>query len=618
MAAPPRDGKGAGGGWHGLATPGAALLLVLAAVGALYWPALDYPFVSLDDHYGVVDNPGLRDLSWQGLRFLFFEDRHDFRYFPLAWLSLALDLHLFGLDPRYFHLTNVLLHLANTALVFWLVQALARDARVAFVTALLFGIHPLQVESVAWVSSRKNVLFLLFFLLSTLAYVAWARDRERRPGRARAALGASVLLFLLSATAKTTAVTLPAALLLVDHQLAPRLPRSPLRFLRENLPVKLLYLPVIAFVAVMTWVVAQRSPYGAENDFTAIDWFFIAGHNLSFYVWKSVVPTGLSVFVPLPIGPSLAVPLHFVALTGLSLVAVGVCAWSFGRHRALFFGLGWYGVTILPMVLLQVFFGDIPILVADRYFYQSSIGIFFLAGAGALRLWDGPLVGRRLARGGGLLLGTAGLAALFALAWEQRSVWRGTIPLYEQVVRHHPSDAFFNRLAMEYADAGELRKAFGALELAGRAPHQMEFANVGAYLMRIADLHRRRGDFARAAAMQEAAIEATPNALEPADARTPLAWRWTAHLHELAGDAERARALRQRAASAEVEDGSYFESLWFTMSPEAAARFLERRVREAPTDAVAWHYLALLHRLGGQPARAAEYERRAAERGFGS
>jgi len=205
MAAPPRDGKGAGGGWHGLATPGAALLLVLAAVGALYWPALDYPFVSLDDHYGVVDNPGLRDLSWQGLRFLFFEDRHDFRYFPLAWLSLALDLHLFGLDPRYFHLTNVLLHLANTALVFWLVQALARDARVAFVTALLFGIHPLQVESVAWVSSRKNVLFLLFFLLSTLAYVAWARDRERRPGRARAALGASVLLFLLSATAKTTA-----------------------------------------------------------------------------------------------------------------------------------------------------------------------------------------------------------------------------------------------------------------------------------------------------------------------------------------------------------------------------------------------------------------------------
>ena len=120
-------GKGARAG----SRAGWGLLLVLAAVAVLYLPVLGYPFVSLDDYYAVVDNPGLRDLSWDGIRFLFFEDRHDFRYFPMAYLSLAIDLRLFGLDSSYFHLTSLLLHLANTALVFAFARALCGERRVA-------------------------------------------------------------------------------------------------------------------------------------------------------------------------------------------------------------------------------------------------------------------------------------------------------------------------------------------------------------------------------------------------------------------------------------------------------------------------------------------------------
>ena len=598
--------------------PGAALLLILGAVAALYLPALAYPFVSLDDHYGVVDNPGLRDLSWDGIRFLFFEDQRDFRYFPMAYLSLAVDFQLHGMDPRYFHLTNLLLHLANTAMVFALVRLLCRDYRVAFITSLLFGIHPLQVESVAWVSSRKNVLFLFFFLLSTLTYVGFLRERETRPGRARLALSASVLCFLFSATAKTTAITLPAVLMLVDYHLAPRLPRNPLAFLRTSLPTKLLYLPVIVFVAVMTMSLAQRSPYGVENSFTPLDWFFISGHNLFFYVWKTFVPTGLAVFTPLPIGPSVAVPFHFAAFTGLSLVGIGVCIWSFGRQRELFFGTAWYLVTILPMALLQVFFGDIPILVADRYFYQSSIGIFYVVAVLALWLWQRATPPGTWARIGMASVGAGIAAALLLLSAQQRSVWRATIPLYEQTVEAHPSDAFYNRLAMEHANQGHEQAAFDALDQAQAAPYQIEFAKVGAYLMRISEIHREKGDYARAAALQEAAIEATPNAIEPADARTPLAWLYTAHLYDLAGDAARASTLRGRAREATVDPRSYFETLWFSMAPGAARTFLEARVEQIPDDAVAWYYLAQLYRFAGEKTRAEAYERRAIALGFGS
>lgn len=604
--------------WRRLLVPGAALLLVLGAVTALYLPALDYPFLSLDDHYGVVDNPGLRNLSLDGVRFLFFEDQRDFRYFPMAYLSLAVDLHLHGMDPWYFHLTNLLLHLANTALVFVLVRALCGDDRVAFVTCLLFGIHPLQVESVVWVSSRKNVLFLFFFLLSILAYVDFVRERGSRPGRARLALTASILLFFFSATAKTTAITLPAVLVLVDYQLAPRLPSSLLAFLRRSLPTKLLYLPVIAFVAAMTVSVARRSPYSVENSFTVLDWFFLGGHNLFFYVYKTFVPTGLSVFVPLPIGPDIAVPFHFAAFTGLSLAGLFLCAWSFGRQRALFFGSAFYLVTILPMALLQAFFGDIPILVADRYYYQSAIGVFFLAGVFLVWLWQRASSRGPFARAALGMAGLAITAALLQLSSWQRETWRETIPLYEQVVATHPSDAFYNRLAMEFANQGQPYRAFHALDLAQAAPYQMEFAQVAAYQMRIAEIHRQKGDYRRAAQRLEAAIEATPNAIEAADARTPLAFRYTARLWELAGDPDRAAELRERARAARVDPQGYFESLWFAMAPGAALAFLQQRVEEAPDDAVAWHYLAELHRLGGEAAKAEAYERRARALGFGS
>ena len=595
--------------------PWAGLAAILCAVFALYRPALAYPFLDLDDLYGVVENPGIRDLSWHGVRFLFLDDARDIRWFPLAYLSFAVDFARAGLDAAAFHATNLGLHLANVALVFVLIRRLSGDALVAGVASLLFGIHPLQVESVAWVSSRKNVLFLFFFLLSALSYLRHAERREAGHGGAPLALAASVGLFGLALCAKATAATLPAVLVLVDHRVARELPRSPWRFLARSLPSKLLYLPFVGLAWAMTSRLAARSPFTREWSFDALDRAAIAGHNLFFYLAEAVAPVRLGVFRPLPddAGP---LPLHFYlyALAALVLLAVGVA--SYRRQRDLVFGIGWYFATILPMALASLIFGGLPILAADRYFYQSAIGPFFLAGVGASALWR-----RSARRPAAVRAALASIAVLVAAALlhdaaEHRRSFRGTIPLYEQAVRAWPSDAFAYRLAIAQADAGHMGEAFDALALAERAPHRVFFTRLFVHQWRIADLYRLAGDDARAAEFLARAIDAAPNAFEPATAATPLAWRYLAELWERAGRPVKAAAARERARRARPDRASYFESHFFTTAPEEARAFLERRVAEAPHDAVAWHYLGRWFELHDEPARAREALERARALGF--
>lgn len=588
---------------------------IVAIVAILYWQVLGYGFLDLDDQYGVATNPGIRELSLRGIRFLFFEDQRDWRYFPLAYLSFAIDHALFGLAPAAVHRTNLVLHLANTALVFALIRALSRDSLAAAVTSLLFGIHPLQVESVAWVSSRKTVLFFFFYLLSVLAYLGYARAAPTRRGRSLGMLAASVLFFSLSITAKATAVTLPAVLMLVDVLLAPERPSRAVAFVLRRLPSKLLYLPPIVFTAVMTMRLAQKSPFGADVAFSTLDWIAIVGRNFFFYIAAALAPIHLGVFYPLPNDAIPGLPLPYYVYAVLTVALIGLCVWSFGRQRWMFFGTAWYLVTLLPSAVQPALLQDPPLVAADRYFYQSSVGLFLLVGIALSAGWS-RLGARRVARAGVALAAVGGAAALLVLARQQVYAFRDTIPLYEQSVRHQPSDALYYLLALQYDAAGRTEDAFRALSDAEAAPNRVFFSHVCVDQMRISDLYRRRGEFGKAARFLESAIESTPNAIETSDARTPLAYLYTAHLYDLAGDTARAAELRGRALTAKLDRRSYFESLWITSAPDAARRFLEERVSGAPDDAVAWFYLGQLERLAGRRDQAEEDLRKAKSLGF--
>src|SRR5690606_30062038 len=217
----------------------------------------------------------------------------------------------------------------------------------------------------------------------------------------------------------------------------------------------------------------------------------------------ALAPIRLGAFYPLPNDDAGWLPASLYVFALLALPLLGLAAWSWGRRPRLAFGLGWYLVTILPAAVQPAVLGDPPLLAADRYFYQASIGPFFLVGAGAAALWRQRA---SLGRAAQLALAGAAAAALAALALATTRaipVWRGTIPLYEHTVRHHPSDAFYYRLAIEYADEDRLGSAFRALELAERAPHRVFFAHLFVDQWRISDLYRRKGDDARAAAFLE-------------------------------------------------------------------------------------------------------------------
>ena len=542
--------------------------LVLAVV-ALFGPGLGYPFLGLDDRHHVVQNPAIRDLSWEGIRGIFRGDARDVRYYPLTYLSYAIDYRLSGLDPVAFHRTNLILHAASTLAVAALFRRVLGDLRIAGVAALLFAIHPLQVEPVAWVMGRKSVLSTLCFLLAAIAYVHAARASPERRGLRTAALLASACLYLLSCLAKATGITLPAVLVLIDVCLAPSALARPFAFLARSLRSKLVYAVPAAAVVLLTVHAAPNNPFASTYAFAWHEWLAICGYGLFFYVEKSFAPFALGAFYPLP-APG-AVPARFYLYAALSIGLAGVAVWALVRgRRALGLGLGWYLVTLLPSALILAFYSDLPLLVADRYFYGSAPGLFLAIAAGGCALWRRAPIPRALLAAAGVAI----VAALFAAASVQRATWRSTIAVYEQLLAHHPSDEFYYRLALEYDAAGRSADAFRALDAAKQSPHRIFFMRFCYYQLLLADLERRKGDFGAAAQRFAAAIESTPNGLEPADARTQVAYLYLAELHERAGDAASAERARAAATRAPRDPGGFFEQTWLGAAPDEARRFL--------------------------------------------
>ena len=579
----------------------ALALLLLAPAVLVFAPGLRHPFVALDDLHYVVHNPAIRDLSWDGIRHLFFGDTRDLRYFPVSYLSFAIDYRIAGLDASHYHLVNLLLHLANTLLVARLVGRVFGDAALGFWTALLFSLHPLQVESVAWVMSRKNVLFLLFFLLAALAYVA-ARERAAA-GRAgsRVLLAASALVWLVACLAKTAALPLPVALLLVDFVRDPQTLRRPLAFLRRHGPSKLAYLPPLAVVLLAAVLYEAPNPFRTDFGFDTTEWIAILAHNLVWYLVKTVAPLGLAPFHPIP--EAGALPASFwLATAAAPLLLAGTALALWRGQRVLGFGLGWYLATIAPNAAYPLVFEDLPILVADRYFYQSAIGVLLLPAAAGLWLWrTWPGWRAPLAAGAGCVLLALGLAAS-----AHRANWRSTAALYRRVLAEHPNDEFAYRLALEEAAAGRMTEAFAALEAAERAPRRIFFLDFLYYRFELARLYLAKGDLGRAADQVEAALHATPNAYEPFDARTPLAFRYLADLRARAGDAQgRARALAAAERAPRAADDE-FAIAFARLLPDEARGFLARRVHEAPGDAEAWRAYGIVAELAGDARSARE------------
>jgi tetratricopeptide (TPR) repeat protein len=549
-----------------------AAALIVAVALVCFWPALGNDFVNLDDYAMIHYNPHARGLGGAHLRWMF-TTFHLGHYQPLSWVTLAFDHLLWGLDPRGYHLTSLALHAANAVLVYFLALAIWRAApvtmphapAVAVLAALLFAVHPLRVESVAWVTERRDVLSALFLLLATLAWLRLHEGGVRRPSRARwyALALAACALSLLS---KAWGMTFPAVLLVLDLWPLGRLGRhgrgrAPLgRLLWEKVPFALL-----ALAAAIAAFLAQQSA-GATTawaHFTPLTRAMQAAYGLAFYVHKTLIPIRLFPAYLLERDMNPLEPAYVLSALG-ALLTLGMLFVFRRRFPALVATFACYAIIVSPVLGLTQ--SGIQI-VADRYSYLSCLPFALLVAAALGRTASSGLSARVTACAAGVLV----VVLLGTLTWRQARVWHDSLTLWNHTLRLDPENWFAYTLrGTHYQQAGDHARARadydaaisrtqyfpqvfnnragaraaqgdweGALEDWGRAleanPRFFEaFFNRGV-------THLSRGDARVAIVDFEAALRLKPT--------SALAWHQLARARDRAGDLEAAidacrRALR--------------------------------------------------------------------------
>jgi Flp pilus assembly protein TadD len=433
---------------------------------AVFWPVLDNQFVDWDDDINFVNNPEFRGLGWANLRFMLTTTMMG-HWMPTTWITFGVDYLLWGMNPRGYHLTNLLLHVAAAVAVYFVSLRLLRATMAggeqalrlgALAAALFFAIHPLRVESVAWVTERRDVLSGFWFVLTVLTYLKAA---DTTGARRRWWLAGSVGAYALAATSKAIVMTLPAVLVLLDIYPLGRLGTRWREWAAPTVrPVWLEKIPYV-MLAVGTAVMAihvQRS--FAENlvmqplEFRVA----VALYGLFFYVWKTLAPW--------PISPLYQLPLRLDPLAPSMLAAaaavIGVSAAFLWLRRRWPAGLAVWLSYLLLLAPVSGLTQSGPQLVAARYSYLACLGFALLAGAAVVLLArrgrsDGP---RRVwARAGGVAA-VASLAALGALSWHQAQIWRDSETLWSYVVAIEPTSAIgHNNLGHSYLQQGRLDEA---------------------------------------------------------------------------------------------------------------------------------------------------------------
>lgn len=344
-----------------LGSLGVALL-----VFCMYWPTRTFEFLNFDDPDYVLNNAYVqKGLTWEGFAWAF-SSTHGAHWHPLSWLSLMLDVELFGVNSAASHLVNAAFHAINMALFFWFAAALTGLLWPSLWAALLLGLHPLRIESVAWVTERKDVLSVFFLLLSLCVYVRWVRSVEAKRAIRLGLFTTSVIFFVFSLLAKPTAVVLPVLLLCLDYW--------PLGRMRTATFFKLTFEKIPFFAVAGAVAVAAVWAQGSGGGLKSLSAYPLAERAASVlvayqaYFGKLFFPTGLGIFYPFTqYQPGVGAG----ALLGLLIMSWWF--WEKGKTQPwLRMGWMWFLVSLLPMIGIVQIGGQ---AFADRWTYVPHMGL---------------------------------------------------------------------------------------------------------------------------------------------------------------------------------------------------------------------------------------------------
>lgn len=410
---------------------------ILALTFIVYIPSFNNEFV-WDDLVYIQQNPLIYSINLSKI----FSAYLAGNYHPLTVLVHAIEYSLFKFNTTGYHLVNVLLHVCNTALVFYFICRLSGNAVIGLITALLFGVHPLHVESVAWIAELKDVLYSFFFLFGLITYLRFTAEQKSKW------YVLTIVLFLLSLLSKGMAVSFSLVLVLIDYyQGRWSLQKAWL----EKIPFFALSL-IFGIIAIQ----AQHSESAVHTD--TIGWaqrIVFAAYAYITYIQKLIFPVPISAYYPYPVGPQEGIPAMYYLYPVLLLGLIATSVWAFGKNKKLFFSIAFFTSTILLVLKLM------PVgyaLMADRYTYIPSIGIGYLAAEGLYTLFT------KTSFGPGKLVSSAlmGLVAIFFgyTTYTRCMDWKNELALWTDTIEKNPkvAIAYANRAAY-YADHNQNQEA---------------------------------------------------------------------------------------------------------------------------------------------------------------
>ena len=439
------------------------LLLVITITVIILLPCLNGEFTNWDDNRYVVENNRIRDLSPSGILDIFSSFLLG-NYHPITVVSYALEYRIFGLDPFYYHLTNLMIHALNTMLVFLLVSALIKDGLkinangkealfIAGFTAFLFGIHPMHVEAVAWVSGRKELLYSAFLLSALLAYMKYIRQLRSSSGLGKRYYMYMCLFFILACLSKATAVVFPVLLLAFDYFLGRKINR-------DTIPEKLpLFALSILFGVIAIFAQQSFDAFHQISTYSFIERILFSSYGLFSYLANLIYPVSLSCFYPYPEKSGGLYPL-LVYFSPVIIGVLGFSLWKYFRHnKTVVFGSLFF-IICIALVVQLIPFGES--LTADRYSYLPYIGLFFVMGRG----FSNVLFGRKEIHSPIKLVIVVSLSAMLiafpALSWKRTQIWQDGFTLWNDVIENYKNvwEAYNNR-GLTYMYLNQLPQAIG-------------------------------------------------------------------------------------------------------------------------------------------------------------
>lgn len=391
-------------------------VLLFLALGAIavtavcFFPMLKNSLTNWDDEFYVVQNKLLIGPDWKGI----FSKPVVSNYHPITIISLAINYQISQLDASSYLIFNYILHLINTALVFYFIWIISeRKIWVAFLCALIFGIHPMHVESVAWVSERKDLLYTLFFLLGMLKY--W---RYLVTGK-KAQFWICFLFFVLSVLSKPAAIIFPLVILLLDYWKGRSITS---KVILEKIP----FFIIALLFAIITVKIQSRTAMASLDQYPVWSRGFFACYTLMIYIVRFFVPYPLAAFHPYPSSsnfdwPIMISPLFIIALIGL--------LFYFRKNRLVVFSLLFYLVNLL-LVMQIVSIGNT--LLAERYTYMPYVGLAFLLGMALSKKQEAP------AKAIAWLLPAIITAVFGYITFQQTKVWKDSASLWDNVINIYP------------------------------------------------------------------------------------------------------------------------------------------------------------------------------------